>query len=102
MNPILTQSRLSRAILSAGIVSAVTLLIAPPIEAQRFQDNDGRVQQREARRVPEGDSETRPSGEERVNRLTQELRLSPRQANRVRAIRGAPADGGPARWSSAR
>ena len=87
MNPILTQSRLSRAILSAGIVSAVTLLIAPPIEAQRFQDNDGGVQQREGRRGP-GGRQRDPAErlEERVNRLTQELRLSPRQANRVRAI----------------
>ena len=77
----------SRAILSAGIVSAVTLLIAPPIEAQRFQDNDGGVQQREGRRGP-GGRQRDPAErlEERVNRLTQELRLSPRQANRVRAI----------------
>lgn len=87
MNPIRTRSRLSRAFISASIVSAATLLIAPAIEAQRFQDNDGGVQQREGRRGP-GGRERDPAErlEERVNRLTQELRLSPRQANRVRAI----------------
>ena len=65
------------------LVGAALLLIGPVAEAQRPAGHDGGMHERGNRR---GAAQRHRDPEQRLERLSQELRLSPGQVTRVRAI----------------